>query len=166
MNLRLWFKVVVLSAPPLLLWIWLLLPPLQPVPQRVGGEVRASDACLVWCSPVVSVGGTALSCKADLLGVPYACPPKLLKPGSGTATFFVLPTASGLLGLSPTTGVLLELERDGEVVFRRSVRSQVFATLYGGWVFHAVYWPLVGLAIWLWPDSRFSRRAQWLPSRQ
>jgi hypothetical protein len=165
MDRRSWMRVIGLSLPPVLLWLWMLVPALQPVPQRVTGEIRTGQACLIWCSPVVSVGSARLSCQADFLGLPYACAPRWLKDGQGSATYFRLPTLSGVLGLAPTDGVLLELQRDGEVVFRRSVRQQVVATLYGGWMFHAVYWPIVGLIIWRWPDSRISRRAQWLPSR-
>ena len=29
--------------------------------------------------------------------------------------------------------------------------QQVWAELYGGWVFNAIYWPIAGLAIWRWP---------------
>jgi hypothetical protein len=161
----LWLRVVGLSAPPILLWLWLLVPAFQPVPERVAGAIRPTEACLGYCRPVVAVGAMALSCQADLLGLPYACASRLLTPGEGTATYFRMPTLGGLLGLAPTAGVLLELERDGQVVYRRSIRSQVMASIYGGWGFHAVYWPLVGLIIWRWPDSRISRRAQWLPPK-
>jgi hypothetical protein len=166
MDLRRWLQVVLLSAPPLLVWAWLLVPSLQPKPQHLAGPIRAAEACLVgWCRPVVSVGSVALSCQSDLLGAPYACPDRLLASGVGTAKYFVHPTVSGLLGLAPTAGVLIELERDGQVVFRRSIRGQVFASMYGGWAFHAIYWPIVGFVIWRWPHSRISRRAQWLPSK-
>lgn len=166
MNRRILLRVLVLAAPPLLLWLWLLVPALQPATQRISGPVRATEACWLWCKPVVSVGGVALSCKADFLGLPYECPQRLLQPGTGSASFFAMPSLGALLGFAPTAGVLLELERDGQLVTSRSVRAQVLASLYGSWGFHALYWPIVGLIIWRWPRSRFSRRVQWQPSRQ
>jgi hypothetical protein len=165
MHRRFALRIVALSAPPLLLWLWLLVPMWQPAPVKVTGPIQQTEACLGLCQPVLSVGPVALSCQADLMGFPYACPPRLLQAGTGSATYFVFPSLGGLLGLAPTAGVLLELERDGQRVFRRSVRAQVFASIYGGWAFHAVYWPVVALIIWRWPNSRVSRRAQWLPTR-
>ncbi len=28
----------------------------------------------------------------------------------------------------------------------------------GGWLFHALYWPLAGLLLWRWPSSALARR--------
>jgi hypothetical protein len=55
----------------------------------------------------------------------------------------------------------LRMEKNGERVYSRSFSSQVWAGLYSGWVFHAFYWPLMGIVIWLWPNSWFSRRVTW-----
>jgi hypothetical protein len=90
----------------------------------------------------------------------------LTEPGSATITYSPIPSLARLVGLAPTEGVLLRMERNGERVFARSFSSQVWAGLYGGWVFHAVYWPLMGIAIWLWPNAWFSRRATWSDYQQ
>ncbi len=166
MRRTIWLPVALLSAPPVLIWLWMLIPALQPVPQRISGGIGSSDVCFGYCRPVVSVASTPLSCRSDLIGFPYACAPRLLEAGTGSAVYFTLPTLSGLLRSSPTAGVLLELERDGQIVFRRSVRSQAFASIYGGWIFHAVYWLIVALILWRWPGSRIGSSAQGLSHRQ
>jgi hypothetical protein len=158
-------RVAVVALPPILLWLWLLFPGLQPERQRLVGAIASADACLAWCRPVVSIGGTSVSCQADFLGLPSACPPELLQPGIGSASFFYMPSLAAALGLAPASGVLLELERGGALVFRRSFRSQILASLYASWGFHVLYWPLVALVIWRWPNSRFARRATWQPSQ-
>lgn len=158
-------RVAVLALPPVLLWLWLLFPGLQPERQRLSGVIASAQVCLGWCEPVVSIGGTPVSCEADFVGLPSACPSALLQPGAGSASFFYMPSLAAVLGLAPTAGVLLELERDGAQVFRRSFRSQVLAGLYASWGFHALYWPLVALVIWRWPRSRFSRRVTWQPTQ-
>lgn len=165
MQSGIWLRVAILAAPPMLLWAWLLTPALQPQPQRATGAVQAAEACLLYCQPTVAVSDLRLSCQADLVGLPQKCGSALLAPGFGAAVYARVPTLTGLLGLAPTDGVLLELERDGQVVFKRSLRSQVLAGLYGSWGFHALYWPIVGFIIWRWPHSRVSRRAQWLPPK-
>jgi hypothetical protein len=148
-----------------LLWTWLLTPSLQPSPRQISGAISQSTACFVVCESVVQVADLKLSCGFDVLGLPSPCPSRTLLSGTAQATYAPLPTLSGLLGRSATSGVLLELRTDQKVVYRRSVRSHVVASVYQGWGFHAVYWPLVGLIIWRWPNSRFSRRVQWASSR-
>jgi hypothetical protein len=154
-------RVAVVSAPPLLATLWLSVPAWQPQPVVVSGTLKAGHACLGLCAEVVAVEGLRLACNADLFGVPYDCPARLLAPGPVTASYAPLPSVAGVLGLAPTAGVLTRLEREGQLVHRRSVRQLVWSALYGGWVFNAVYWTLAGLVIWLWPQSRFSRRVTW-----
>ncbi len=158
-------RVAVVALPPVLLWLWLLWPGLQPERQRISGTISSAPGCLGWCEPVVSIAGTPLSCRADFLGLPAACPADLLKAGAGSAAFFRMPSLAAALGRAPTRGVLLELERDGSRVFTRSFRAQVLASVYASWGFHVLYWPVVALVIWRWPNSRLSRKAQWQPSR-
>lgn len=165
MGARVWPRVLAFAAPPVLLWTWLLTPSLQPSPRQISGAISPSTACFVVCESVVQVADLKLSCGFDVLGLPSPCPSRTLLSGTAQATYAPLPTLSGLLGRSATSGVLLELRTDQKVVYRRSVRSHVLASVYQGWGFHAVYWPLVGLIIWRWPNSRFSRRVQWANSR-
>ena len=156
-----WLRIAGVSTPPLLLALWLSVPLLQPARQTVAGPAESAQACLVFCAQVLKVGPAMLSCRADFLGTPYDCRNKLLQPGAVTAEYAALPSLAALLGLAPTQGTLLRLRRDGEVVFSRSVSQQVWAALYGGWVFNALYWPLAGLVIWRWPQSRMARRITW-----
>jgi len=153
-----WLRVAVASLPPLLVSMWLSIPALQPTPQDVRGTAAAAEACLLVCARVVQVGDLKLACTVDLLGVPYDCRGRLAGPGEVTARYATLPSLAGLIGHAPTQGTLLRLEREGRVVYARSVAQHVWSALYGGWVFHAVYWPVVGLIAWRWPASRIGRR--------
>lgn len=156
-----WLRIAFVAAPPLLLTLWLSVPLLQPARQTVSGAVEPTRVCLVLCADVMKVGNTTLGCRADFLGAPYDCREKLLQPGVAEAQYAALPSLAALLGLAPTQGTLLRLQRDGVTVYARSVAQQVWAALYGGWVFNAIYWPLMGLVIWRWPDSRMARRVTW-----
>lgn len=155
-----WWGVVLAGCLPMLAGLWFSLPALRPQPVEVRGAVVAVELCLGLCAQGIAIGGQRLVCKADLLGVPYACRDRLAAPGDATARYVVLPSVARLLSLAPATGVLTRLERDGQVLFARSVQQHVWQAIYGGWAFHALYWPIVGLIIWRWPGSRFSRRVQ------
>ena len=152
-----WLRVVGASLPPLLVSLWLSVPFLQPALQVTQGSMGRATVCLVRCAEVIKVGDVLIACKADLLGVPYACRERWLQAGEVTATYARLPSLASIVGMPATVGTLVQLQRDGQVVFPRSVSSQVWAAVYGGWVFHAVYWPLAGLIIWRWP--RVGRKA-------
>jgi hypothetical protein len=156
-----WLRIACVAAPPLLLTLWLSIPLLQPARQTASGTAERTRVCLVLCADVLKVGDTTLSCRADFLGTPYDCREKLLQPGAAVAQYAALPSLAALLGLAPTQGTLLRLQRDGVTVYSRSVAQQVWAALYGGWVFNAIYWPLMGLVIWRWPHSRLARRVTW-----
>jgi hypothetical protein len=147
-SLRWWLKIAWGALVPMAVTLWLQLPASRPVPQTVQGLARPSVACLGLCAPVLEVGGLKLSCKADLLGVPYACREKLYVHGEVTATYATLPSASRLVGQQQIDGVLVRLEHDGQILYKRSVSGQVWRMFYGGWVFHAVWWPLVLLLTW------------------
>lgn len=151
-------RVVLAGLLPPLVGLWLSVPAWQPRPVTVQGRVEAVELCLGLCAPGLAVGGLRLSCKADLLGVPYACPQRLLGEGDAVLRYAELPSLARLLGLAPAGGVLTRLERDGQVLFSRSVQQHVWQAIYGGWVFHAIYWPIVGLLIWLRPASRLAQR--------
>jgi hypothetical protein len=159
-----WFRVVAVSAPPLLVALWLSVPWFQPETVRAEGRLERASVCLGVCADVVAVNDLRLACQADLLGVPYRCKHSLLQPGSVAVTYAALPSVAGLLGRAPVSGVLTRLERDGQTVFRKSVPRHVWSALYGGWVFNAIYWPIAGLIVWRWPKSRFSRRVTWSQS--
>lgn len=156
-----WLRIAFAAAPPLLLTLWLSIPPLQPARQTVSGAAERTRVCLVLCADVLKVGSVTLACNVDFLGAPYDCREKLLQPGVAEAEYAALPSLASLLGLAPTAGTLLRLQRDGVTVFSRSVAQQVRAALYGGWVFNAIYWPLMALIIWRWPHSRLARRVTW-----
>lgn len=163
-------RVGAISALPLLLGVWLAIPALHPVPVVLEGAATAERACVGrWCAEVVAVSGRPLACRADLIGMPEDCrlrgpagrglPGAVLRPGEpATARVVSLPSLLSLLGFAPTDAVLLELRQGGQTLFRRSLHGQAWAALYGGWLFHAVYWPIVGLVWWLWPRSGLSRR--------
>lgn len=155
-----WWRVVLAGCLPMLVSLWLSLPALRPQPVEVRGAVEPIELCLGLCARGLAIGGQRLVCNADLLGVPYDCRDRLLIPGEATARYVVLPSLARMIGLAPATGVLTRLERDGQVLFSRSAQQHVWHAIYGGWVFHALYWPIVGLIIWRWPGSRFSRRVQ------
>lgn len=160
-----WGRIALVVAPPALVSLWLATPALQPAPLRVSGPLVAAEACLSAgmqvCRPVLAVRELRLSCGYDFIGLPVACRERLREAGEVQATYVPLPSAAGLLGRAPVQGTLLRLERGGETVYRRSLQAQVWAAVYGGWLFHAIYWPIAGLVIWRWPGSRWARRAQW-----
>lgn len=132
-----------------------------PPRQTVSGTAERTRVCLVICADMLKIGDVILSCRADFLGAPYDCREKLLQPGAVQASYAALPSLAALFGLAPTQGTLLRLQRDGTTVYARSVAQQVWAALYGGWVFNAIYWPLMGLVIWRWPRPRLARRVTW-----
>lgn len=156
-----WLRIAGVSLPPVLLALWLTLPAFRPQPVQAEGRLQRAEACLGWCADVIAVGELRLACRVDFLGLPYDCAERLLQPGAVSVSYAPMPSLAGLLGRAPTAGVVTRLERDGELVFRRSITSQVWAALYGGWVFNALYWPIAGLVIWRWPRSRFARRVTW-----
>jgi hypothetical protein len=164
-------RVTAVSAPPLLLGLWLAIPALHPPPFVVQGPAAAQQACVGrWCAEVVAVAGRPLACRADLIGLPEDC--RLRGPGPRglpsmalaglteplQARAVALPSALSLLGLAPTEAVLLELRRGEELLFRRSLRGHAMAALYGSWMFHAIYWPIAGLLLWRWPRSGLAQR--------
>lgn len=162
-----WLRIAVAGGLPLVVTLALYLPALKPRVQMLEGRADAAEACIgPLCAQVLRVQpagaaagpGKLLACRADLLGVPYDCRAAWLEPGPVRARWAALPSLAGVLGLAPTAGVLVELERDGRRVFRRPVDQQVWQALYGGWVFHALYWPAVALAWWLWPTTGLGRR--------
>lgn len=160
-----WGRIALAAMPPALVSLWLATPMLQPAPVTVAGPAASAEACLSLgvdlCRPVLQVQGLRLSCGYDFIGQPVACRERVRAPGEVQATYIPLPSAAGLLGRAPVQGTLLRLDRDGEPVYRRSLQAQVWAAVYGGWLFHAIYWPLAGLVIWRWPASRFARRVTW-----
>jgi hypothetical protein len=165
-----WARIVFMGALPLVVTLWLSVPAFQPQPIELRGAATRSQACLwFWCADVLQVGSTKLACQADLIGVPYSCRSKLLQSGDAVVRYAPLPSLAGWLGLAPTEGLLLRLERDGQLVSSRSLHQQVWQALYGGWVFHMVYWPLVGFLAWRWPRSawvqRIWQRATWSDPR-
>lgn len=163
---RFWLRVLWAALLPMAVSLWLTVPALQPKPVQVAGMAVIGEACLTrWqCANALQVGDTLLACKADLLGVPYPCSRRVLQPGELRATYVSFPSVAALFGHAATAGVLTRLERNGEVVYARSVPGLVWSSLYGGWVFQAVYWTIAGTIIWLWPRSRFARRATWARS--
>ena len=155
-----WPRIATATLPPLLLSVWLSVPAFQPAKQVATGDLSAAKSCLVFCAEVVHVDQRRLGCNVDFIGVPYGCRSKLIQPGVVTATYTQLPSVARLFGLAVTDGTLVRLERNGEILYSRSIAQQAWDALYGGWVFHAIYWPIAGLIIWRWPAWRFSRRIQ------
>lgn len=155
---RRWLRYPVAALLPVAVSLWLSTPSVQPKPKVIEGNVTREHACLIKCADVLGVEGLLIGCKVDLLGVPYTCRDNLLQSGVARVTYAAIPSLASLLGFARTSGTLVRLERDGQVVYSRSVSSQVWSALYGGWVFHAVYWPLVALIVWLWPTSYAARK--------
>jgi hypothetical protein len=162
-------RISAVSAPPALMALWLALPPLHPPPLQLAGPATAERVCVgPWCREVVAVGGRPLACRADFIGLPEDCrlrgagkrglPSAVLSAEPVEARAIALPSLLSLLGLAPTEAVLLELRQGGQTLFRRPLQAQAWAALYGGWLFHAVYWPIAGLLLWRWPRSGLSRR--------
>lgn len=163
-------RILAVSAPPALLALWLALPALHPPPLQLAGPATAQRVCVgSWCREVVAVAGRPLACRADFIGLPEDCrlrgaerrgrPSAVLEPGQPVeARAIALPSLLSMLGLAPTEAVLLDLQQGGQTLFRRSLHSQAWAALYGGWIFHAIYWPIAGLLLWRWPRSGLSRR--------
>lgn len=150
-----------MSLPPLVVAAWLAVPAFRPQPVQISGEVETEEVCLLVCARVASVAGKRLSCKADFVGTPHDCLPSVLRPGTATVWYVSLPSIAGVLRIAPTVGVVTRVERDAKVVFQSTPSRQVWQALYGGWVFHAIYWPIAGFVVWRWPKSRFSRRVNW-----
>jgi hypothetical protein len=158
-----WFRFGIAGLLPILVSLWLSIPTFQPKLQFVQGPATQANVCLIKCADALSVQGILVGCKVDLLGVPYSCRDKILEPGEAQVTYAKLPSLASLLGFARTSGSLVRLERDGQLIYSRSVSSQVWSALYGGWVFNAVYWPLVALIVWLWPESYAARKLKRRP---
>jgi hypothetical protein len=160
----------VVSAPPVLLALWLALPGLHPPPMQLQGPAKAEQVCVGrWCAEVLTVAGQPLACRVDFIGLPADCrlrgadrrglPSAVLDAAQpAMATAVRLPSLLSLMGLAPTEAVLLQLDQGGQRLFRRSLQSHAWMAMYGSWLFHAVYWPLAGLMLWLWPQSGLGRR--------
>lgn len=161
MSSRIWPSIVAVSLPPLLVSVWLAVPVLRPTPIQVTGVLQREEACLFWCASVLSVASVRVSCKADFIGLPHACPEAMRTPRETKLTYVHVPSVASVLNLAPTVGVVTRLEQDSRVVFSKSASTHVWQALYGGWVFHAIYWPIAGLVVWRWPRSRFSRKVTW-----
>jgi hypothetical protein len=163
-------RVLLISAPPMLLTLWLMVPALHPEPVELSGPATPQQACVGrWCGEVIAVDGRLLACRVDFVGLPADCrlrgpqrpgpPSQALQPQVPVqARAVVLPSLLGLLGLAPTEAVLLRLQQGDRLLLRRSLQSHAWAALYGGWLFHAIYWPLAGLVLALWPGSGAARR--------
>ena len=151
-------RIAALASLPVAIAVWLSIPAFQPAPQVHQGTAGQATICLGLCSQALAVGNLVLACKADLLGVAYSCNERIVTAGSVEVTYVRLPSLASLLGLSRTDGTLLMLKRDGKTVYSSSISQHVWQSLYGGWVFHAVYWPIAGFVVWLWPHSWFSRK--------
>ncbi len=162
---RRWLRIAIAGLLPMLVSLWLSIPAFQPLPQIIQGHSTPAEVCLVKCANVLSVQGVLIGCKADLLGVPYSCREQLLAPGDARVTYAKLPSLASLLGFARTSGTLVRLERDGQLIYSRSVTDQVWAAIYGGWVFNTVYWPLVALIGWLWPQSYAARKLRRRPPK-
>ncbi len=161
MAARIWPSIVAVSLPPLMISAWLAVPALRPKPIQVSGLLQRQEVCFLTCASVWAVGSVRLSCKADFVGVPHACPEAAVKPVESQLSYIWVPSIAGLLNLAPTRGVVTRIEQDSRLVFGNSASRQIWQALYGGWVFHAIYWPIAGLVVWRWPHSRFSRRVTW-----
>ncbi|MGL5002232.1 MAG: hypothetical protein ACRDAM_04770, partial [Casimicrobium sp.] len=149
------------AAPPLLLTLWTSIPAFQPAPQTISGIVSKAEVCLVTCAQVVAIGNEKLVCQADFFGAPHPCRDRHVASGEASVRYVTFPSLAGLVGLAPTTGVLVRMEREGKVTFSKSISDHAWSALYGGWVFHAFYWPIMGFIIWKWPKSWLSRRVTW-----
>lgn len=163
-------RILVISAPPMLLTLWLAVPALHPAPVDVQGLAAPHRACVGrWCGELVAVSGQVLACRVDLIGLPADCrlrgaqarglPAATLIAGVPVQAQVVrMPSLLSLLRLAPTESVLLRLQQGDQLLFRRSLQGHAWGALYGGWLFHAIYWPLAALVIALWPGSGTSRR--------
>lgn len=167
---RLAWRVLLVSAPPVLLGLFLMLPALWPEAERLRGMATPHTACVGrWCGSVLAIDGRPIDCRIDFIGLPGDCrlrsgagrTPAATALGSGLAveaTVMRVPTLLSLLGRPATEGVLLRLEHDGQRLYSRTLHQHAWGALYGNWLFHAIYWPVVGLVILLWPGSRLHRR--------
>ena len=151
-------RLVIAAAIPLLVTVWFSVPALQPQARTVEGQARTVAVCPVTCADLLAVDAVILACKHDFSGYPHSCRRRHLVTGTVKVTYVPLPSAASVLGISPSAGVVTKIEKDGEVVFRKSASGHVWAALYGGWVFHAIYWPVVLLAARFWPNSWLARR--------
>jgi hypothetical protein len=167
---RLAWRVMLVSAPPALLGLFLMLPALWPEAERIRGTAQAHTACVGrWCGEVLAIDGRPLSCRIDFIGLPGDC---RLRGGAGRgepasrlgtglpveATVMRVPSLMSWLGRPATDGLLLRLEHGSERLFVRSLHQHAWGALYGNWLLHAIYWPVVGLVILLWPGSRLHQR--------
>lgn len=158
-----WLRVLIFALPPALVALWLSIPAFQPDRHTVQGRATPDSACLLVCSQVIEISGLKLACDIDFLGVPYPCPEHTLVPAPAVAEYIHFPSLAGLFGLQPTTGTLVRLKQQGQLVFSRPVTQQIWSAMYGGWVFNSAYWAIAGIIIWLWPRPAFRRRAASLP---
>jgi hypothetical protein len=163
-------RIALVSLPPLLLAMWPLVPALRPAVLEIEGPAAPQRDCVgPFCGERLAVAGRSMACRIDFIGLPDDCrlqapagralPAQALQAGLPVqARFAEVPTLRSLLGLAPRDAVLLRLQQGERVLLRRSLHAQAWAALYGGWLFHAVYWPLVALLMWRRPQSRLSQR--------
>ncbi|TAG84437.1 MAG: hypothetical protein EAZ24_00085 [Burkholderiales bacterium] len=130
-RLRRALRIAAVASPPLLLTLWSAMPILKPEPKTLSGVVSRSEVCLITCAPVVAIGDQRLLCRADFLGAPHACREKHMVGGEATVRYSSFPSLASLVGLSPTTGVLLRMERAGERTFSKSLSGHAWSALYG-----------------------------------
>lgn len=153
-------RLLMAAALPFFVAIWLSVPALQPQARVVEGQAGTVSICPVTCADLLEIGTLKLACTHDFSGYPHSCHRRDLAEGQARVTYVPLPSVASVLGLSPTAGVITKIEKDDKVVFRKSASDHVWSALYGGWVFHAIYWPVVLLAGWFWPRSWLARRRE------
>ena len=151
-------RIAAVASLPVVVAVLLSVPAFQPTTRVHQGIAGQATVCLGLCSQALAVGNLILACKTDLLGVAYSCNERFVTAGNVEATYVRLPSVASLFGLARMDGTLLELKRDGRTLYSSSISQQVWQSMYGGWVFHAIYWPVAGLFVWLWPQSWFSRK--------
>lgn len=153
-------RLFIAAALPFSVAVWLSVPALQPQERTIEGQARTVSVCPVTCVDLLEIGNVTLACTHDFSGYPHSCRRRDLVDGQARVTYVPLPSVARIFGLSPTAGVVTGIEKDNEIVFRKSISDHVWSALYGGWVFHAIYWPVVLLVGWLWPRSWLARRRE------
>ena len=138
--------------------LWLAVPSLQPQQRVAEGQVGKATVCFITCADVLTIQSLQLACQHDFSGYPHTCKAQLLESGLAKVSYVSLPSLAGLLGVAPTAGVITRIERAGEVTLLKSASGHIWSALYGGWVFHAIYWPSVAIIARFWPHSWFGRR--------
>jgi hypothetical protein len=153
-----YLRIFVAAAMPFLVGLWLSVTALQPRERIIEGQARTTSVCPVTCADLLTVGTVALACKHDFSGYPHSCRSRQLVNGQVKVTYVPLPSVASALGISPSAGVVTQIEKEGNVVFQKSASSHVWAALYGGWVFHAIYWPTIFLVGRFWPALPLARK--------